>query len=76
MYNYIQMASLTEALKARDLLKKYKIYAQIKKVNINKNIGCGFGIYTKESTEVVIGILKNNGFLVNGQTLDDFKWYI
>ena len=60
-YTLIAVSSITYAMKAKRLLNGMGYYSEIEKTPKNLSSGCGYSIRVKDSSEVIIGILKNNG---------------
>ena len=60
-YTLIAVSSITYAMKAKRLLNGMGYYCEIEKTPKNLSSGCGYSIRVKDSSEVIIGILKNNG---------------
>ena len=58
-YTLIAVSSITYAMKAKRLLNGMGYYCEIEKTP--KNLSSGYSIRVKDSSEVIIGILKNNG---------------
>ena len=54
-YTLIAVSSITYAMKGMGY------YCEIEKTPKNLSSGCGYSIRVKDSSEVIIGILKNNG---------------
>lgn len=60
-YTLIAVSSITYAMKAKRLLNGMGYYCEIEKTPKNLSSGCGYSIRVKENTDIILGILKNNG---------------
>lgn len=60
-YTLIAVSSITYAMKAKRLLNGMGYYCEIEKTPKNLSSGCGYSIRVKDGSDVITGILKNNG---------------
>lgn len=61
VYTLIAVSSITYAMKAKRLLNGKGYYCEIEKTPKNLSSGCGYSIRVKENSDIILGILKNNG---------------
>ncbi len=65
----IIMSSVTNAMRGKELLRKYGIYSEIERVPKNKlRQGCGYGLYVRNNIDEAEGLLRQNGIKVSGRT--------
>lgn len=58
----IVTGSVTYALRAKDILRRYGYSADVKKVQkMNQNMGCGYGVFTEGDIAKIEKLLQNNG---------------
>ncbi len=68
MDNLLQLSSVTEAMRARDLLKKHRIRALVKRIPASKGRGaCSYGLKIYGDYNKAEGILLQNGIMVHGR---------
>ncbi len=60
-YTLIAVSSITYAMKAKRLLNGMGHYCEIEKTPKNLSSGCGYSIRVKDNTDIIFGLLKNNG---------------
>lgn len=60
-YTLIAVSSITYAMKAKKLLNGMGYYCEIEKTPKNLSSGCGYSLRVKENSDIITGILKNNG---------------
>ncbi len=72
MDNLLRLASVTDAMKARELLGKHRIRAVIKRIPAGKGeSSCGYGVYIYGNVNKTIEILESNGIFLGGLAPDD-----
>ncbi len=71
MDNLLRLSSVTEAMKARELLGKQRIKAIIKRIPSGKGeTSCGYGIYIYSNVNKAVEILKQEGIFIRGLAPD------
>lgn len=72
MEKFIKLSSTTEAMRAKNILRKYGIFSKVKKTTAgNSTSGCSFGIVISENNDKAIKILKEHGITPFGQASGD-----
>jgi hypothetical protein len=72
MDKLLRLSSVTQAMKARDLLRKNKIISIVKRIPADKESPtCGYGIYIKGNAEKAVEILQRNGILMRDLPSND-----
>ncbi len=62
----IELESITSAMKARDLLKKYKMRVRIEKSVGRQRKGCAYSVITDRSCQSAVDILETAGIRILG----------
>ncbi|MDR1467514.1 MAG: DUF3343 domain-containing protein [Oscillospiraceae bacterium] len=70
MLDLVLVGSITNAFKAKDILKKNNIKTHIFKIS-NKE-GCGYVVCSPNETNQIIKILKKNNIKILGRFPNDF----
>lgn len=72
MDDLIKLSSVTQAMKAKDILKKKGIYSKIHRIPAQKGQGaCGYGLLIKRNIEKAVEILENNNIKIDGRAFGE-----
>ena len=72
MDNLIKLSSVTQALRARDILRKNGIQSQVARIPAyNGRNNCGYGLKISKNVKEAVKILRENNIKVNGRALGD-----
>ncbi len=72
--NLIMFSSVTLAMRARDLLTKYKIPNKLVRTPAYlRNRSCGYSLFVKSNYEEALSIISSNGISVLGTTAVDTR---
>ena len=72
MDKLVKLASVTEAMRARDILKKRGIDSKIARIPSQNGRGsCGYGLNIKTELSKATEILSESGIKFDGQALGD-----
>lgn len=61
MDNFIRLSSVTEAMKARDILSQYKIFSSVRRIPVRGGAPCSYGIYIKTNLQKALDVLESHG---------------
>ncbi len=68
MDNLIKLSSVTQAMKARDILRKHGISSKIHRIPAVKGKGaCSYGLLINNKLDKAVEILRNNNIKVTGR---------
>ncbi len=62
----IELESITSAMKARDLLRKYKFKVRIEKSTGKPKRGCAYSVITEKDCNQALVVLENSGINILG----------
>lgn len=72
MDNLIRLASVTEAMKSKEILQRHNIKSVIKRIPpTNERYSCGYGLYIPYKVYEAIDILGKYGISPVGHTVGD-----
>ena len=61
----IELESITNAMKARDVLKKNKIKARIEKTMGKNQKGCSYSIVTDRDCDLAVNVIEKSGIKIS-----------
>ncbi len=68
MDNLIKLSSVTQAMKARDILKKHGIFSKVYRIPAVKGQGaCSYGVLIKNRLSEAVDILRENNIRIIGR---------
>lgn len=74
MDNLIALSSVTNAMRARDLLKKHGIKSQVTRIPSSYNKGqCSYGLKINSRLYEAVDILRDNNIKISGRALEDLN---
>ncbi|MCR5653616.1 MAG: DUF3343 domain-containing protein [Ruminococcus sp.] len=72
MDNLIRLSSMTQAMRARDILKKHGIKSKVTRIQPSRDRGsCSYGLKIDNRLYEAVDILRNNNIKVSGRALGD-----
>ena len=72
MDNLIKLKSLTEALRAKDILKQNGIISKVSRIPASNGKGnCSYGLKINNKLNEAVSILRENDIKVSGRALED-----
>ena len=68
MDNLIKLSSVTQAMRARDILKTQGIFSKVHRIPAHKGQGaCSYGLLLRNRLEEAVEILKDNNIKISGR---------
>ena len=72
MDNLIRLASITEAMKSKEILQRHRINSTIKRTPPTKEkFSCGYGLYVPYKTQQAISVVGEYGIFPVGHTVGE-----
>lgn len=72
MDNLIKLSSVTQALRAKDILRKHGIDAKVTRIPASRGKGsCSYGLRINNRLYEAVQILRDNDIRVKGRALED-----
>ena len=74
MDNLLQLNSVTQAMRARDILRKNGIGAEVQRIPARKGRGvCSYGLRIKNNLNEAVKILRENDIKFTGRVVGDLR---
>ena len=74
MDNMIKLSSVTQALRAKDILKGHGIRSKVVRITAFRGKGsCSYGLKIENRLNDAVSILRNNNIKVSGRALEDLS---
>ncbi|MBQ5347629.1 MAG: DUF3343 domain-containing protein [Ruminococcus sp.] len=72
MDNLIKLSSVTQAMKAKDILKKHGIHSKVHRIPAKKGQGsCSYGLLINKRLNEAVNILSENNIKVFGRAFGE-----